>query len=161
MKTFKPIALICALLILALGCFAQAPDFNNFQPKFQDDVFILNPHNPDPNNLVQAKTQVNPAYALSESSALELMVVLKDYKPVLFHSGPFGWLSSWGFAPTRAVPWLLFPDGTVCNAGLLAWYWSHGFPPALVWGFVKLDIDAMLKFTADHPGVWESIARMP
>lgn len=162
MTRFNRICALGALLLLAAAGFAQqAPDYTTFQPKFQDDVFMLNPYVTNLNTNIQAKTPVNPAYALSETSALELSVVLKEYGVTVFHSGPFGWLSSWGFAPTRAVPWLQFPDGTICNAGLIAWYWSHGYPPGLVWMWVKQDIDYMQKAQALNPDLNSGVARMP
>lgn len=140
---------------------AAAPDFSNFTPVFQQDVFVINPFSPDPNTLLQRKAQVNPSYALSETSALELAVVLKDYRPTIVHCGPFGWFTSGQFTVDHAVPWFVFPDGTMYNAGLIAWYFSHGLPAALVERWVRADLDAYLKFSADHPEAYDVFAKIP
>ncbi len=149
-----------ALLLAATACYAQVPDYTNFVPVFQNDVSIYNPY-ADLVRHIDPKTPVNPAYALSETSALQLSVVLKDYGVTIFHSGPFGWTLSWGFEASRLVPWFAFPDGTKVNAGLLAWYWSHGYPPELVWLWVRGDIRSMLEWGSVHPGAYDWVTVKP
>ena len=159
MKRFLAVLLIT--LCLAFIGYAQTPDYTNFKPVFQEDIFVLNPYVPDPNSQIQKKTQVNPVYALSETSALELAVVLKDYSPVVIHSGPFGWLSRGQFSVTRSVPWLLFPDGSLVNAGLVASYFSHGYPANFIIQSIKQDFKEMAEYTAANPTAYDNIARLP
>lgn len=118
----RKISIIAAVLMAALACYGQgqqtAPDYTNFVPQFQQDVVIYNPY-ADVTRHIDPKTPVNPEYALSETSALQLSVVLKDYGATLFHSGPFGWTLSWGlrgFAP-GAVAALCGRHAGKCRAG--------------------------------------------
>jgi len=150
---------LCSLTaaVALFSALAVAQDYSTYKPVFQTDVYVVNPFTT--NQTIDKKTQVNPAYALSETSALELAAVLKDYGVTIFHSGPFGWFTSGQFTVTRSVPWLQFPNGAICNAGLIAWYWSHGFPPNVVMLWVKSDLDSFLKFYSEHPGIYDWIAR--
>jgi hypothetical protein len=116
-----------------------SPDvtFETFKPVFQTDVSIV----------YQSiwKGSVNPTYALSENSALELMAILNAYdpslKPVLFHSGPFGWTLSGGFGATKEVPWIKLADGTAFNAGLIADFWNHGYSMNYVRDMMKMELN--------------------
>lgn len=154
------------VLALALAAFASAqpvspaPTFETYKPVFQQDVFIVN-EAMKLQNFPGWQVQVNPAYALSETSALELMVVLQDERPVLFHSGPFGWEGSGGFKASRLVPWFKFPDGAAVNAGLLAYYWTHGFSLAWLKECVSRDLAWMHKQAAEQPDSFQWIAGYP
>jgi hypothetical protein len=116
-----------------------SPDvtFESFKPVFSTDVTVF----------YQGiwKASVNPTYALSENSALELITVLNAYdpslKPVLFHSGPFGWDLSGGFGASREVPWIKLADGTAFNAGLIADFWNHGYSMNYVHDMMKAELN--------------------
>ena len=157
------LAVVC--LLMACSAFAQsAPDYANYKPKFRDDVFILNDYVTQAKPFgIQEKVPVNPSYALDETSALELLVVLAEYKPVLFHSGPFGWTLSGGFRPSKVVPWLAFPDGSVINAGLMAWYWSHGFSQSYLKFCIETEIRHLRDLTEDpaFAPAFANVVRLP
>jgi len=123
---------------------ADCHTYANFAPVFQSDVVMLNPAVTAANQqnpAIQKNTPVNPLYALSETSALDLLLVMAEYRPVLFHSSPFGFAQgSGGWSSNRLVPWFIFPDGSAVNAGLLASYWTHGLLPATVKANVALDM---------------------
>lgn len=124
--------LVVVALILAAAALAQSAPatFETYKPAFSQDVFIVNEAMHQA-NYPGWKVGVNPFYALSDASAFELLEVMKDYQPVMFYAGPFGWGQSGGFKSTRLVPWFKFPDGSAMNAGLLAQYFAHGF--SLAW----------------------------
>lgn len=159
MKKLIGIILLSSIgLISALAQDVPAPSFETYKPVFQTDVYILNDYVTYAHPLgLQAKVPVSPAYALSETSALELLVVLADQHPTLFHSGPFGWASSWGFATSRLVPWIKFPDGSCTNAGLIAWYFTHGFSQSYLKLNVQAEIDWMHKAALEGTGNYDKV----
>lgn len=136
------------------------PTFESYKPVFADDVFIVN-ETMKLMNYPGWQVKVNPSYALSEASALELLEVLKEYRPVLFHSGPFGWSGSGGFKASRLVPWLKFPDGSAVNAGLIANYWAHGFSLSWLTYCVKTDIAWMHQMALDKPEFFTWVLNYP
>ncbi len=149
------------LVVFAAATAAFSQDYTTFKPVFDTNVYIINagvlPNNPQH---LQAQTPVAPMYALSEASAMELLVVLQEYKPVLFHAGPFGWAKSGGYGVSRLVPWLVFPDGSAIDAGLLAWYWSHGFSESYLKGCIALEM-AWLARAAETNYPFSSIQGYP
>lgn len=157
--------LAALFLVFVFACCAGT-EYATFQPKFDADVTILNEVAAQAPQYwllkgIKERVSVNPAYALSETSALELLIVLADYKPVLFHSGPFGWMKGGPFAASRPVAWFEFPSGARINAGLLAWYWTHGFGPEFLKLCLRLDIERMNQMAADGYPAYQQVEKLP
>lgn len=84
----------------------------SFSPVFNPTVFI---------GLVPFTFSIKPVYCLTDGSAQILAAILADLKPTIVEADPQLGAVRWHYSQT--VPWLKFPDGTMCNAGQLAEYW--------------------------------------
>ena len=108
-----------------------------FKPTFREDVFVTGPWG--------APAQVNPLYCATEQCAVDLASVLEDLKPTITHMTPFGPTFD-GNVPF--VPWLVFVDGSMSQAGLLAAYWTHGWTPEIAERNCRLDITTNMAYYA-------------
>lgn len=94
---------------------------------------------------------INPVYCLDESSVPGLLALLAPLKPTEVHGPPLGSMTG-PFAQSGQVPFLLFPNGETpnieINAGLLANYWNHGYPPTFALSQCLADLENNWGVTA-------------
>lgn len=98
------------------------PTATTFVPTFNNDVFVQPP-----------PVQVNPHYCATIECGVDLMEILKDLGPVGYLDWPSPFAPGSPFYFTQKVPWIVFSNGAVRNAGLLAVYWlaNSGDPGGL------------------------------
>jgi len=89
------------------------PEATEYFPQFMQNVEVLPP-----------PVGVNPDYCLEVNSALQLMHMLDDLGPVAYLDYPQIFSPGSPFYYSRKVPWFVFNNGAVRNAGLLAIYWK-------------------------------------
>jgi len=112
-----------------------------FKPTFNPNVFVMGPWGPQ---------SINPVYCATASCALDLASILADLNPKIVMLYPFGqWPQGNNpFVQSGTVPWFQLPDGTLANVGLLAGYWTHGYPPAVAERYCRQDIALAMQMTA-------------
>jgi len=87
-----------------------------YTPTFNDHVYVTPP-----------PVQVNPWYCLTVESSISLMSILADLGPVGYLDYPSAFSPGSPFYYTQKVPWFIFSNGAIRNAGMLAFYWLSNF----------------------------------
>lgn len=113
---------------------------NDFHPVFQQDVYVIGPG---------GYQRINPAYCLSDKSAMELAELLSDFSPKIVQEFPLGKWRGGPFAQTHKVPFFELPDGTLINAGLEADYWNRGYGAETAERNARIDINGEIAYQSE------------
>ena len=106
-----------------------SPKKTEFTPAFDASVYVtFNGH---------FIASYNPIYCLTPVSAEQLKLILADLGAEVLYDYPVG--PTPPFTPSAKVPWLRIKGVTV-NAGLMANYWNHGYPPDYAEQHCRADI---------------------
>ena len=105
-------------------------------------------------NNTPTSSPVNPTYCATSGCAADLAALLSDQGSIQIVEGPplGAWPTANDYSQSGTVPFLQVtgPDGTVVkeNAGLLANFFSHGYPANTTLAWVQNQIQMDLKAAA-------------
>ena len=126
----------------------------DFKPDLTDPMYfnppmlVVGPGN-SPGQITES--WVPSSYCATLHTAQVMMQILASLSPVKIVSlPPLGkWSASSPFLQIGVVPWLLFSNGVLENAGLLATGWTHGYPNSYVEGFTLKGVQGDINEAAE------------